>query len=437
MKRALDTLFLLVLSAYILTGVPHVPFHGDESTQVFMSRDFAYQFLVNQPELLRYADPSPSATEQELRLLNGTISKYSIGLAWHLAGFAPNDLNEQWDWGAGWDYNQTHNHAPGAALLQASRWPSALFLVVGLLALFALAVQIGGRPAAYVTGLLYALHPALLLNGRRAMMEGSLVAFSTLTALAAVGWLQSRGGRAWLWALLFGLAAGMALASKHTALLAVIPIGAGALGWALFQARQDSRQAALRLVQMALAAVLAAVVFYALNPAWWGDPLARVREVLRLRADLLAGQTAAFGGYTGPLDALNGFLRQMLLPAPQYFEAAGWDADLAPQIAAYESSGLAGLMLPDFAGAVLTLWLVALGLWALWRGRGLPAARWIVGVWVVSAMLGALLVTPIGWQRYYLPLYPSLIVVMGVGGGWLTNRLRESMNHSDTERTGL
>ena len=424
MKRALDVLLLLALAVYILAGVPGAPFHGDESTQVFMSRDFAYLFLTGEADRVRFADPPVSAQEQELRLLNGVINKYGIGLAWHLAGFTLSDLNEQWDWGADWDYNQTTNHAPSAALLLASRWPSALLLVVGMLAVYGLAELAGGRWAARFAAILYALHPALLLNGRRAMMEGSLIAFTALAALLAVYWLRGRDGRAWLWTVLFGLCAGLALASKHTALLAVIPLGAAALGWALVTERkQEGRALAVRCGQMALAVVVAGGVFYALNPAWWGDPLARLPDVLRLRSDLLAGQTAAFGGYGGPIDALAGFLRQSFAPAPQYFEVAGWDVWLAPQIAAYESSLLAGVTAP-WLWAAGTLVLGGAGLWALWRGRGLPAARWMVAVWLVSALLAALLLTPIEWQRYYLPVYPPLMAVMGVGAGWIAGKVK-------------
>jgi 4-amino-4-deoxy-L-arabinose transferase-like glycosyltransferase len=428
MKRALDALFLLALSVYILAGAPLTPFHGDESTQIDMSRDFAVHVLLGQPEQLRYADPPSSATRQELRLLNGTVNVYSIGLAWHLSGFTTGDLNQQWDWGASWHYNQSSGHAPVASLLTASRWPSALLLVAGLLALFALAWQVGGRPAALVAGLIYALHPALLLNGRRAMMEGSLIAFTALAALAAVGWLQARNNRAWLWAALFGLAAGMGLASKHTALLAVVPLGAAALVWAVFETRRQRRALMLRLLQMALAAGLAALVFYALNPAWWGDPLARIPLVLNLRANLLAGQTAAFGGYAGPVDALGGFLRQTFMPVPQYFEVSGWETNLPPQIAAYEASGLAGLTAQSLLTALITVALLIAGAWALWRGRGLPAARWIVAVWALSAALAVLLFTPLEWQRYYLPLYPPLIVVMGAGGGWLLQQAKKALN---------
>jgi len=81
---------------------------------------------------VRYHEPPISATEQELRLLNGTLNKYLIGLAWHLGGFNVDQINEQWDWGANWDYNQQSNHAPGDALLNVSRVPSALPVAGGV-----------------------------------------------------------------------------------------------------------------------------------------------------------------------------------------------------------------------------------------------------------------------------------------------------------------
>ncbi len=424
MKRALDFLLLLVLSAYILAGAPLVPFHGDESTQIYMSRDVAWLFLTGQPEQVRYSDPPLNATEQHLRLLNGVVNKYTIGAVWALAGFAPDDLNDQWDWGADWTYNQSNGHAPTAALLQVSRWPSALFLVVGLWAVYALAGQVGGRPAAWIAALLYALHPALLLNGRRAMMEGSLIAFTALSALTAVYWLRARSGRAWGWAALFGLCAGLAVASKHTAALAVLPLGLAALGWALWAARKHgARAGAIRALHMALAGLVAALVFYALNPVWWGDPLARIPEVLRLRSELLAGQTAAFGGYGSLSDAFAGFLRQSFAPAPQFFEAPGWDVWIVPQIAVYESSLLAGVTAP-LVWVMLALVLGLPGVWALWRGRGWPEARWMTAIWLVSALAAALLLTPIEWQRYYLPVYPPLIVLFGAGGAWWIARVR-------------
>ncbi|MEL6271632.1 MAG: hypothetical protein AAFR22_17625, partial [Chloroflexota bacterium] len=52
-----------------------------------------------------YAENPVSPQEQDLRLLNGTVNKYSIGAAWHAAGLTVDDVNEQWDWGADFVYN--------------------------------------------------------------------------------------------------------------------------------------------------------------------------------------------------------------------------------------------------------------------------------------------------------------------------------------------
>lgn len=432
-KRALDVIFLLGLAIFILAGTPLAPFHGDEATQIFMSRDFAYQYLLGQPERVRYANPPVSAQEQELRLLNGTVNKTVIGLAWSLAGFGPDDLNEQWDWGADWDYNWSTGHAPSRDLLVASRWPSSLFLIAGMLALFGLGWSLSGRSAAWLAALFYALHPVLLLNGRRAMMEGSLIAFTALAALLAVRWLLGRGSRAWLWAALFGLAAGLALASKHTALFAVVPLGAAVLGWELVRLRNDGARALARpFLQMMLAALIAGVVFYALNPAWWGDPLARAGDVLRLRNDLLAGQAAAFGGYAGPWEALRGGLRQIFAPVPQYYEVAGWGAWLAPEIAAYESSGLSSLT-AAWPLTLATLGLFALGVWTLGQRGPRPEARWIAAVWLLSALAAAFLFTPLEWQRYYLPVYPALVWVTSLGAARLWLRERRQWSRDDDE----
>ncbi len=283
-----------------------MPFHGDESTQIYMSRDYAYQFLQGDLDLVRYHDPPISATEQQLRLLNGTLNKYLIGFAWHLGGFTVDQINQQWDWGADWNYNQSNNHAPSDALLQISRMPSALLLAAGVIVMFALGRMLGGRPAAYLASLYYALNPALLINGRRAMMEGSLTFFSLLTVLAAIWLLQKRR---WWTPILLGIAAGLALASKHTAAFTVIAVfGAGALYpivewlWRKLHPTPDPSPNSGRgansvqgsplsplawvrgylrfFILFFVAGVIALAVFYALNPAWWGDPVTRAGQVL-------------------------------------------------------------------------------------------------------------------------------------------------------------
>ncbi len=442
----LDFFYLLVIAAYILAGTALVPFHGDEATQIYMSHDYAYQFLQGDLDQLRYSDPPVSAQEQELRLLNGTVNKDLIGLAWHLDGFTVDQINQQWDWGADWNYNTTTNHAPSDALLQVSRVPSVLLLAAGVVILFALGRALGGRPVAYLAAAYYALCPPLLLDGRRAMMEGSLLAFSLLAVLAGV-WLLRK--RAWWTAILLGCAAGLALASKHTSAFTVIAVfaacalypvvkwivGVGARHASpaseetnaapsppLYAVERGAGGEVLRdWLLLFAAAVLALLIFYALNPAWWGDPIARVGTVLDLRADLLQGQIETFGGYADPGAALGGFFRQVFVAQPQYYEIPAWQGYIGDQIAQYEASIWHGVSLGgSLIGGIVLAVLVSIGLWALWCDRAVAGStRWLIGAWALAMLLTTALLTPLEWQRYYLPAYPAVGLVASYGAVWV------------------
>ena len=423
-------LWLALLAAYVLGGVPFVPFHGDECTGIFTSKDYAYIFLDRDWSRVTYeADPADpeKATEQDLRLLNGTLTRYLMGLTWQVAGFSVNDINAQWDWGADWNYNQSTGHAPTEALLHTLRLTSTLLLIVGLIAVFAIGWQLGGGWIAYLASLYYALNPALLLNGRRAMMEGAFIAFSLLTVLAGIGFLK----RPSLWrALLLGVAAGLALASKHTAVFTVAAVYATCMLYLIVQAirsREDAVSDAefVLLPYAVLAAAVTGGVFILLNPAWWSDALTRILEVLERRQDLLGGQTAFFGGYASLTDQIAGFLRQVFLAQPQFFEVQAWQVWLGDQIQAYEASPWRGFAVGgSVVGAILLCAMMALGLSLLLRGPvERSAARWVVGFWALGMLLTTALLTPVEWGRYYLPAYPSVGLVASVGVIWLVQQV--------------
>jgi 4-amino-4-deoxy-L-arabinose transferase-like glycosyltransferase len=397
---------------YILAGTAITPFHGDEATQIFMSRDYAYQFMQRDFARLAYRDPPGGDQEQHLRLLNGTINKYLIGLAWHISGFAPEDINEQWDWGADWDYNRQNGHAPSDALLRAARWPSSILLAGGVVVMFALGDALGGRTTAYLASLYYALCPPLLLNGHRAMMEGSLTFFSLLTVLCGV-WFAGR--RSWVAALMLGVSAGLALASKHSAVFAIVAVYSACLILNHKGTKDTKRIFVSSWLKILISTVFALVLFYVLNPAWWGDPITRAGQVLGLRQELLSIQTSVFGGYASPLDALGGFTRQVLVVLPQY--------------SVWRGVSVGGSLL----GAALLVGMLVVGLWALVRRLGDPAKR-VIGAWALAVVLSTLLLTPVEWQRYYVPAYPA-VGLIGAFGVTSTLRFMKGINHKDTKNT--
>src|SRR5690606_25405017 len=111
-RTLFDALWLAALVIYVLAGSTLVPFHADESTQIAMSHDYAGLFIGRDLDAVAYRENPADPAQQELRLVNGTINKYLIGLAWHVNGFTEDDLNQPWDWGADCDYNQRIGHLP-------------------------------------------------------------------------------------------------------------------------------------------------------------------------------------------------------------------------------------------------------------------------------------------------------------------------------------
>jgi 4-amino-4-deoxy-L-arabinose transferase-like glycosyltransferase len=436
-QRLLDVLWVSILIFYILMGVPLVPFHGDESTLIYTTRDYAYQFIDRDVSMLMYnGNPAINPMDQDLRILDGRVHKYLGGFFWHLAGYSADDLNTPWDWGGDWNYNIAAGHMPSEPILMLTRFASAVLMAAGVVAIFGVGMRVDGRITAYVASALYALNPALLLNGRRSMMEGSLMGFSMLTVLAALFLLTSQrhqaerglvgeptirpyGLRLLFKALLLGLAAGLALSSKLTGVL-VVGIVFGAVGLYALLCR-DKRTLPL-IGSLALASIVALLVFYAFNPLWWGDPIARAGLVAETRLNFIQNQIGFFDEYPTFRDQVAGFARQVIGGEPQFYEIAVWQEYIGDQISTYMSSIWAGFSLP----VVLTLVLYAFGIWRLLRGeQRKQAERFVVGVWIVGITLALIVATPFEWQRYYLPVIPALCVLAGLGAEALWRGLRD------------
>lgn len=62
MKRfwMLDAVWLISLCTYIIFGTNITPFHGDESTLLFMNRDYEYQFVERNLDKIFFSLIRPS-----------------------------------------------------------------------------------------------------------------------------------------------------------------------------------------------------------------------------------------------------------------------------------------------------------------------------------------------------------------------------------------
>ena len=482
--NGLDILFLGLLSLYALLGRNAAPFHGDEATFVAMSRDYHKLIYERDCAWFSYHELVPSQYDHVrlIRLTIGPISYFTIGLAWDLGGLTVHDLNGFWGWpddGSAntWTYeiNRAQGNLPTQQLLRAARTPSTLLLALSVVVVFSIARRLThSRPAAYAAALIYAMTPAVLVNGQRAMQEGAMLFTTALTALLALAAIEAqreqvkRNPVPVVWYAGLGVTSGLALASKHSSLLIVAAAFLSVFLAPLLpgEERQDGESQFdwRHICALTGAAVAAFAIFCLLVPAWWswgrlvvlcglsslllslgwartgwriwmvrggaillvasaglmhpnawselGDLL---RNTVGLRQAIGARHAADAGQLHSVSQRLAFLLEQAFWARPQYFEVAAWGEieEIADQIANYERTALA-VHGGEIGWAASLGTIFAAGLWALVIGRFERRGFFLV-LWLLLPALAVLVLNSLPWQRYYLVLHAPVAVVSGIG----------------------
>lgn len=116
------SLWCLILSLYVILGVKITPFHGDEAMLIDASRDFETLFVEHRPQALITAPPYTVDTPAHLRILNGSVAIYSMGLSRYLQGLTLADLG-LWHWESSYDRNLAEGNRPNDQILGVVRNP--------------------------------------------------------------------------------------------------------------------------------------------------------------------------------------------------------------------------------------------------------------------------------------------------------------------------
>lgn len=412
-----DVICLALLAFYILGGAAIAPFHGDESSKIYVGRDFYFLFLEGDREkLTNRAKRSASSGEYRANLASGSISNMIYGWLAASSGYAITDLNDDWHWGRDYRYNLESNRVPEARLLQIARLASAAQLAAAAALVYAFARITINRPTALLASLLFAAHPTLLLNGRRAMQEGSHM-LGIMLVLVMAAWLI-RQRRWWGYALL-GACAGLAIAAKHTSAFVVALVFLAISGLSVYESLGpgDTRnKLKIRpLAGIVVTGIVTLLVFYLLNPGWWDAPLETAGDVMSERSALLQRQAGVYGGYQSLSQRVKGFFRFVLIGEAQYFEDKQWAGydEISEQIQIYEGSGWAGATIGGNAIAALVMSaLVAAGIILLVRDRDISIQnRALLLFWGGGTAAIVFALTPLPWARYYLPVLPFALMM--------------------------
>lgn len=422
---------LVMYSLYIFWGAELVPFHPDESTQLYMSSDF--DLLLDNPGAMVWHLEQDDDPRQRYRQLDAPLTRYLLGFGRSLAGIPA--LPVDWDWSKTWEENQAQGALPDSALSLVSRLTISLLLPFSLIFMYQTGKTISTAWTGLVAALLLGFHALILLHARRAMAEGALILGLTLSLW---GFLQG-DRRPWLAAL--GLA--LAFNAKQSA-LALLPVGMLAVVWLPDKAEPvadqfyptsknhpkiRSRQAA----NLAQFLIIFLIITYLLNPFLWRSPIQALQSAWADRQDLLqrqlsdAARLAPGQALQTPGDRSVALLANLYLLPPAFFEVGNYQAQTAAAEKKYLSVPGHNLLRGLVGGGVLiilTLFGIIFSAFRIKKYRPERRRLFVLLLLATASLLTGFLITvPLPWQRYVLPLVPLVCLWSAVPVGGITEKM--------------
>lgn len=419
--------FLVVMSfltVFYLRGVHTVPFHPDESTQLFMSADF--EKLITNPTGMAWTQGQTETQISRYRFLDAPLTRYLIGAGRLVAGLPA--LPVDWDWSTSWEQNSDSGALPSNELLLAGRFAVASFYPLTLILLYFIGLQLNGRLLGLTIVIVFGANALILLHTRRAMAESALVFGFVLTL-----YMLYRTGK---YPFLTGLAVGLAFCAKQSA-IALLPAALLAAFWV--PGKKLSRRAAG--AGLCLSGFLLLTLI--LNPFLWKQPVTALIKAINERHNLLEQQVSDVELYA-PGQVLRTsservavLLAQVFIAPPMFSEVGNYRTQAADAEANYlRNPGNQLWRTPIFAG--LNLGFFLLGILAVVRTSMQTDFRrrkslLLTLFALTTVFIGLALTVPLPWQRYSLPLIPIVSIFTGFGITWVIENSRRLIFNGSTQ----
>ncbi|HZO32977.1 MAG TPA: hypothetical protein VFH48_44105 [Chloroflexota bacterium] len=411
---AVAVALFVVASVVLLRAAEAVPFHGDESEWIAAGRYFRFVFLdhdltgqVWRPSWLNRDQPP--------------LGRYIIGGIVWASGTDPDKVNRTYAWERDYEANLREGRVPEASFLTPVRRTMAVVGGISIVLLFVAGRLVGGTLVGGVAGLVATSSPLLQSYFVQARTEALLALFSTLALVALLAFARryQQRGTIPLVAWSVGPILGLALATKLTAALAIV--GACAYGGVAALARigKAPREAATLIGWCAATGLLATLVWVAVNPFLWPDPVGGTWSMLTQQQSIMVEQGAQFGNPV--TEALPGRLVLMVqrsfvensTPAFDYGAPRGSEPlirrtfwELPTVVGVSVELVLAAVGLAVLLGRVASVW------WSGQRHGPETALLW----WLDAYFLGIAANLSLDWPRYYVPtaLYGAILIGIGV-----------------------
>jgi len=406
---------LIALSSIYFWGIQFIPFHPDESTQLFMSSDF--EALFTNPTSMFWSKDRKDDPRQRYRELDAPLTKYIIGLGRTITG--KKALQTDWDWSLSWDENISAGAYPDAQLLSIARWSITALLPFSLLFIYKIGKRINLYNTHILLVLLFGSHALVLLHGRRSMAEGTLLFGLSL----AVWTILIAREHPWL----TGLGLAIAYNAKQST-IALLPVALIALAW--YPGYTKSNLKIIIRNTISFAAIFFMVTFM-LNPVYWGNTSKAIRASLTARQELVEQQikdtieVAPEKYLETPIQRVFVLMLNLFISPPEY----GLIGNLAPtraDVDAYIDVPGHNLFRGIIFGSI-NLVLCIFGIYVAMRTLSKqkhPMKRDLTLLLLATLFQTIFLITavPLSWARYSIPLIPFTSIWISYGVSYLIPR---------------
>lgn len=396
--------FIFLASIFYFNDLKSIPFHPDESTQIFMSSDVDI-FLKEMSDL--FWDPKPpDPIQQTYRLLDAPVARYLIGLGRLIFKVSP--LENDWNWSNSWEQNHQANAYPSNIQLLVARISTAWFFPFSLILLFIIGKRMSSDIFGWILMVLFTLNSLILLHTRRAMSEGPLVFFIILYL-----WSLLRNKKS---VFLSAIALAFAINSKVSAIPLII---AGVLSFLITDNNHTSKKSPLITKPFTFITIVI-IISFLLNPIHWSNPVKSFQASMMERNKLIMLQVKdlqrvapqrELGTFRDRTSSLIGNLFFSPLAFSDY---GNYSENISQSVTHYLQNPLNALLRNTCSGVIL-LFLSLLGF-------VLSLLKWkkcawdfndpwlIINLCAVLEIIFLFLFIPLPYQRYVAPVIPFILV---------------------------
>jgi len=420
-NASVEVAILVLLAIFVLAGVSTIPFHPDESSWLYMSKDF--ELFFSNPSFLIWDDSRAGEVDQYKRAIDAPLAKYVIGLGRNIVGVPT--IKSDWNWELSWSDNKHAEALPTDYQLYVGRLTNTLVLIASTVLMYFSGKHLESRLTGIIAAVFFGTNSLLLLHNRHIMAE-SVLTLSIVLSIIAIFY-----GSDYPW--FTGLAVALAVNSKQSAIPLVV-VGLLSVLWIPGQN--------INLKHIGKNAVIYSIVFvgmsYFLNPLWWSHPVRVPIEAWIARVNFRDNQVATLRIFAPnqvldtPMKRLVSFFANLYILPPAFYEAANYLNETEISQVNYLSFPGHNL-LRGFIGGGITLLLSLYGTinGALNAIRSDPVKRRKLVLLLLATLLQAiaiLIAIPIPYQRYVIPMVPFIALWIGYGLSLLIIGIRNTIN---------